>query len=136
MTTPLKNILCIDDESDILEIAKFALENCGRFKIDMCQGGKEALLRMPELDPDLILLDIMMPGMDGIAVYKELRRLPKLANVPVVFMTAKVQPSEVLNYLDMGIEGVIPKPFDPMALPEAVESLWNTQQEKKQALAG
>jgi two-component system, OmpR family, response regulator len=126
-----KNILCIDDETDILEIAKFALENNGRFKFDMCHGGKEALRRAPYLAPDLILLDVMMPGMDGMAVYRELRRMPKFANVPVAFMTARVQPAEVLRYLEMGVEGVIPKPFDPLALPDAVESLWATREERK-----
>ena len=132
MAAPLKNILCIDDENDILDIAKFALENLGHYKLETCCDGKEAVRRAPELAPDLILLDVIMPGMDGITVYTELRRVPKLANVPVVFMTAKVQPSEVLRYLEMGVEGIIPKPFDPLALPEAVESLWKTREEKKQ----
>jgi len=120
----LKNILCIDDEQDILDIAKFALEIAGKYRLDICCGGKEALCRAPALNPDLILLDVMMPGMDGVAVYKALREVPGLKGVPIVFMTAKVQPSEVIEYLDMGVEGVIPKPFDPIALPGAVESMW------------
>jgi CheY-like chemotaxis protein len=127
MTTLLKNILCIDDEQDILDIAKFALETLGNFKLDMCCGGKEALCRAPLLNPDLILLDVMMPGMDGVAVYKALRQVPGFADIPIAFMTARVQPSEVIDYLDMGVEGIIPKPFDPMALPGAVESLWENR---------
>jgi CheY-like chemotaxis protein len=131
----LKNILCIDDEMDILEIAKFALESDGRFKLEMCKGGNEAMKRAKGLAPDLILLDVMMPGIDGLAVYQELRRVPKFANVPVAFMTAKVQPAEVLRYLEMGVEGVIPKPFDPLALPDAVESLWATRKEHNRGTA-
>ena len=131
MAADLKNILCIDDEQDILDIAKFALETLGHFRLEMCCGGKEALARAPAMHPDLILLDVMMPGMDGVTVFRELRQVPSLANVPVAFMTAKVQPSEVLNYLEMGVEGIIPKPFDPLALPEAVESLWKGHDEKQ-----
>src|ERR1700733_9613842 len=104
MTAQLKNILCIDDEQDILDIAKFALEFAGKYRLDICCGGKEALCRAPVLNPDLILLDVMMPGMDGVAVYKALREVPELEHVPIVFMTAKVQPSEVIEYLDMGVE--------------------------------
>jgi CheY-like chemotaxis protein len=135
MASSLKNILCIDDDSDILEIAKFAFENLGRFQLDMCCGGREAIDRASSLNPDLILLDVMMPGMDGISVYKKLRQVPNLANVPVVFMTAKVQPSEVISYLEMGIEGIIPKPFDPLTLPQAVESLWESYNEKSRSIA-
>ena len=131
MAEVLKKILCIDDEEDILEVAKFALENLGHFKFDMCRGGDDALKRASELNPDLILLDVMMPGMDGVTVYRALRQIPALAQVPIAFMTAKVQPSEVIDYLEMGVEGIIPKPFDPLALPEAVESLWKSWQEKK-----
>jgi two-component system OmpR family response regulator len=130
MTAPLKNILCIDDEQDILDIAKFALETLGNYTMEMCHSGKDALCRASMLNPDMILLDVMMPGMDGVAVYKALRQVPGLESVPIVFMTARVQPSEVIDYLDMGVEGIIPKPFDPVALPDAVASLWESRQEK------
>ncbi|MDX2028870.1 MAG: response regulator [Alphaproteobacteria bacterium] len=123
----LQNILYIDDEMDILEIAKFALEQLGNFKMETCCGGQEALTRAPSLNPDMILLDVMMPGMDGVEVFKALREMPELTHVPIVFMTARVQPMEVLNYLDMGVHGIIPKPFDPMTLPEAVQSLWQSR---------
>lgn len=125
----LHNILCIDNESDILEIVKFALETIGNFKLEMCASGKEALERAASSHPDMILLDVMMPGMDGITVFKELRRIPALANVPIVFMTAKVRPAEVLRYQNMGAQGVISKPFDSMALPRVVESLWENRPE-------
>src|ERR1700733_12995374 len=118
-TAPLRSILCIDDEQDILDIAKFALETLGNYHLEMCCGGIEALCRAPLLNPDIILLDVMMPGMDGVAVYKALRQVPGLAHTPIAFMTARVQPSEVIDYLDMGVEGIIPKPFDPIALPSA-----------------
>ncbi len=135
MHATLKNILCIDDEQDILDIAKFALENLGHFKLQTICGGKEALARAPLLRPDLVLIDVMMPGMDGIQVYATLRKIPAFATMPFAFMTAKVQPSEVLRYLEMGIEGIIPKPFDPMTLSGAVLSLWESRRKKESAPA-
>ncbi|MDP9128605.1 MAG: response regulator [Pseudomonadota bacterium] len=125
MTKPLNHILCVDDEEDILEVAKIALEAVGGFQVSICKGGKEALARAPELKPDMILLDVMMPGLDGPATYGQLKLNPSLKNVPVAFMTAKVQPKEVSSYIDIGAIGVIVKPFDPMRLADDIRALWN-----------
>ncbi len=81
--------------------------------------------------PNLILLDVMMPGMDGPSTFRVLQTDPEVAAIPVVFMTAKVQSSEVANYIKLGAVGVVPKPFDPMTLPKQVEALWETFQKKK-----
>ena len=84
----------------------------------------DAVERLPEEVPDIILLDMMMPGMDGVATLERLRRDPACAAVPVVFMTARVQPDEVAAYLALGAEGVIAKPYDPMSLAGQVNELW------------
>jgi CheY-like chemotaxis protein len=90
-----------------------------------CGSGAEALSRLEEFAPDLVLLDVMMPGMDGPATLEALRRLPSGA-VPVVFMTARVQAHEILQYREMGAVDVIAKPFDPMTLAETVQTLWRS----------
>jgi CheY-like chemotaxis protein len=84
----------------------------------------EALRRVAEYAPDLVLMDVMMPGMDGPTTLKKLREKPETAGFPVIFMTAKVQPQEVSSLTSAGAIGVIPKPFDPMALASTVRGLW------------
>lgn len=126
MVEPLKHILCVDDEADILEIAKMALETVGGYQVSTCQSGKEAIARVAQIKADIILLDVMMPGLDGPTTYSKLRAIASLKHVPVVFMTAKVQPKEVAAYIGLGSAGVILKPFDPMQLPGEVEELWRS----------
>lgn len=121
-TTPNK-ILYVEDEPDIRTIARIALETVGKFQVKMCSSGNEALAAVEEFAPDCILLDVMMPGMDGPSVLKALRQMPSCAHVPVIFMTAKVQSSEVAQYKAIGAIGVIPKPFDPMKLAQTVREL-------------
>lgn len=123
-STELKSILYVEDEPDIREIAKIALEMVGGFAVTMCASGDEALKKAPGAQPDLLLLDVMMPGMDGPTTLKALRQLPHLAKTPVIFMTAKVQPKEVEEYKAMGAVDVIPKPFDPMALAQTLRDTW------------
>jgi two-component system, OmpR family, response regulator len=125
-SAPLRRILCIDDESDILEVAQMCLETVGGFDVDTCTGGQEALGKVDEFAPDLILLDVMMPGMNGPETLAALRKKPKLDDVPIVFMTARIQSSEIKSYLKMGAAGVIAKPFDPMGLSSEVERIWET----------
>jgi len=112
----------VEDEADIREVAEFALEDEG-FELLFCAGGQEALAQVAEFAPDLILLDVMMPGMDGPSTLQQLRELPGLATTAVAFLTAKVQPAEVAGFLALGALEVIAKPFDPMALPEQVREL-------------
>jgi CheY-like chemotaxis protein len=123
-----QKVLCIDDERDILKIARFSLERIGHFDVESCQSGMEAITRVDAIQPDIILLDVMMPGMDGFETFKILHDMPVVAKTPVVFMTAKVQPTEIDGYMRMGIAGVIAKPFDPVALPETVRELWHSFQ--------
>ena len=120
----LKKILYVEDEPDIQAVARIALETVGQFTLEVCSSGQEALDRAEGFDPDLILLDVMMPGLDGPDTLTELRKIAGLSDKKVIFMTAKVIYSEVQRYLDLGTIGVIPKPFDPMGLAEQVRSIW------------
>lgn len=121
----LKTILYVEDEPDIREIARISLAEIGGFEVEVCSSGDEALERAAGHQAQLVLIDVMMPGMDGPTTLDHLRRLPGYAQTPVIFMTAKVQPREVDRYMELGALGVIAKPFDPMALAEEVRRLWS-----------
>lgn len=120
----LKRILYVEDDPDIQTVASIALEVVGGFEVKVCSSGKQALEEVMLFAPDLILLDVMMPGMDGPSTLLALRQLPGLKKVPVAFMTAKVQPHEVDQLIALGVESVIAKPFDPMTLSSQVRSIW------------
>jgi len=120
----LKKILYVEDEPDIQAVAKLALEMVGGFTLEVCSSGQEALDKAAGFAPQLILLDVMMPGMDGPATLAALRESPDLDAVPVIFMTAKVQPGEVAHYKELGAVDVIPKPFDPMDLSDTIRKIW------------
>ena len=117
-------VLYVEDEPDIREVTEFALEDEG-FELIPCASGQEALERAGALDrpPDLLLLDVMMPGMDGPTTLQRLRELPRLSATPAIFMTAKVQPDEVAQYKALGALGVIAKPFDAMTLADDIRAL-------------
>lgn len=124
MTQELTRILYVEDDPDIQAIALMVLETIHGFVMEACCSGGEALAKAVSFAPDLILLDVMMPGMDGPETLKGLREFPELATTPVVFMTAKVQPQEVQYYLGLGALGVIAKPFDPMTLAQELRDIW------------
>ncbi|HVR86658.1 MAG TPA: response regulator [Planctomycetota bacterium] len=123
----LRRILMVEDEPDIQAVARVALEAVGGFTVEMCSSGREALSRVKDCNPDLILMDVMMPGLDGPSTLKQLRADPGTAAYPVIFMTAKVQSHEVSRYKDIGGLGVIAKPFDPMTLAASVKTLWEQE---------
>lgn len=124
MSKVLRRVLCVDDESDILEVAKLCLETTAGLDVLCCSSGAELLAVVAEAAPDLIMLDVMMPDMDGPSVLKALRRNPALDGIPVVFLTARVQNAEIEQYLKMGATGVICKPFDPMRLAVQIEEIF------------
>lgn len=125
MAEGLKKILYVEDEPDIAYIARLALETIGGFEVVVCENGTKALLEAPRYLPDLIMLDVMMPEMDGPATLRELRKNPALAHTPVIFMTAKVQPAEISMYKELGALDVIAKPFDPLTLAERIKNIWS-----------
>ncbi len=118
------HIMLVEDEPDIQVVAKLALEAVGGFRVRVCGSGPEAIQEAPVERPDLILMDVMMPGMDGPSAFGALRAGRETSSIPVIFMTAKVQPREVAQYREMGAIGVIPKPFDPMTLSDTVRKIW------------
>jgi len=120
----LMRILYVEDEPDIQTVARLALETLGGFTVAICGSGQEALDRAPDFQPQLILLDVMMPSMDGPTALGMLRALPQFTDTPTIFMTAKVQPAEIAHYLQLGAVDVIPKPFDPMILSSQVQAIW------------
>ncbi|MEN0039547.1 MAG: response regulator [Cellvibrio sp.] len=127
MAQELTRILYVEDDPDIQAIAVMVLETINGFTLEACSCGGDALEKAVAFNPDLVLLDVMMPGMDGPETLKCLRNFPELANTPVVFMTAKVQPQEVEGYLNLGAVGVIAKPFDPMTLAQQLRDIWAKQ---------
>jgi two-component system, OmpR family, response regulator len=121
---PLEKILLAEDDPDIQEIAVMALEDFGEYDVVPCNSGVEAVEKTPQVRPDLILMDVMMPEMDGPTALKTIRQMPDIANIPVIFLTARSQPHEVNEYIAMGAIDVIKKPFDPLSLCEDIEIIW------------
>ncbi|HSF15238.1 MAG TPA: response regulator [Vicinamibacteria bacterium] len=125
MSVPiLKRILLVEDDPDIQEVAALALTSLGRFVVETCSSGPEAIAAVPNFRPQLILLDVMMPGMDGLRTLEALRALPETADAPVVFLTAKAQREEIEKYKRAGAADVLVKPFEPARLPERLEHIW------------
>jgi len=124
MGDSLDKILYVEDEPDIQTVAKLALESVGGFDLLVCASGVEALEKARDFAPDVILLDVMMPGMDGPDTLQALRKVDGLAETPAIFLTAKAMPSEIERYKGLGALDVIAKPFDPMALADQVRGIW------------
>jgi CheY-like chemotaxis protein/HPt (histidine-containing phosphotransfer) domain-containing protein len=118
----LIRILHVDDEPDIREVAEIALGFDPGFTVRSCDSGKDALTVADGWQPDIILLDVMMPVMDGPTTLIRLRDNPNTAGIPVIFMTARAQTRELDRFRSLGAIGVIPKPFDPMTLAASVRS--------------
>ena len=126
MTRPLNRILLVEDDPDIQVVVSLTLSRIGGFTVEVCGSAAEALDVARAFGPELILLDVMMPEMDGLAALHALRKIPETADTPVVFMTAKIQPQEIARYRALGSLGVIPKPFDPTTLADTVREIWKS----------
>jgi CheY-like chemotaxis protein len=113
-------ILHVDDEPDIREIVDLSLGLNPEFEVHACASGEEAIAAAADWSPILILLDVMMPGMDGLTTLAHLRQNPKTSGIPVLFMTARAQTREVEHFRSLGAQGFISKPFDPMTLAGVV----------------
>lgn len=116
-------VLFVDDDSGIRALARLALERKGGFTVEICASGAEALKRAASFSPDVIILDVMMPGMDGIETLRALRKLPETASIPVIFLTANTRAEEVNRYREEGAVEVIAKPFDPLTLASTVAEI-------------
>jgi len=126
MPASLSHIACVDDDPDILLVASMALETVGGLRVTPFTGPRRALEGLSVIQPDLVLLDVMMPEMDGPAFLKTMLAQKELSHMPVIFMTARVQAAEVSHYTALGAVGVVAKPFDPMTLADQVRSIWQT----------
>jgi CheY-like chemotaxis protein len=124
-TRTLRTVLYVDDEADIRTIVQIALSVSRELEVHVGESGLEALTLSRQLQPDVLMLDVMMPDLDGVATLKMLRLDPQIAHIPVIFVTAKATPREVAQLRALGALGVIAKPFDPMKLIDGLRSLWS-----------
>jgi two-component system, OmpR family, response regulator len=124
----LNKILFVDDDTDILSIIKYSLDALEGVTVLTSSKGEEGVEIALAESPDLIILDVMMPNMDGIAVLKALRLLPNCKTTPIAFLTAKVQKSEIEEFMRLGVIGVLEKPFDPIGFPDEILKLWRKSQ--------
>ncbi len=120
----LKTVLYVDDEPDIREIVALSLGLVDDLTIHTCGSGAQAIAGLPSIQPDLVLMDVMMPAMDGPATLGQMRADPATARIPVVFVTAKAMPQQIAQLRELGAAGVIAKPFDPMLLGQQVVTMW------------
>ena len=121
MTT--KSILLIDDEQNLAQVIVVCLESFKGWQVRVANSGKEGLKIVEAVKPDAILLDVMMPEMDGITVFSHLQQNPNTQNIPVILLTAKVQTSDRTRFAQLGVAGVIAKPFEPLKIANQIAEL-------------
>jgi CheY-like chemotaxis protein len=117
----IKRILLVDDDPNIRKLARMSLERVGKCEVSVAESGLEAIELLATVKPDLVVLDVMMPGIDGRTTLTRLKE--QRQDLPVILMTAKVQAEEIEEYLGLGAIGVIMKPFDPLRLPAEITDL-------------
>ena len=122
-----KKILVVDDEDPIREIAALSLQAVGGYAVLTAESGADCLEQAAAQQPDAILLDVMMPGMDGPTTFQTLQSDATTRDIPVVLLTAKVQTSDHRRFAELGVAGVLAKPFDPVALPGQVAEVLGWQ---------
>ena len=116
----------------VREIALIALETVSGFSVVQCSSGQEALNCVEEVQPDLILLDVMMPDMDGEQTFQSIQKIKGFDSTPVIFVTAKAHEEAISALLQKGAAGVVTKPFDPMTLGEQVQAIWTRTRAERQ----
>jgi CheY-like chemotaxis protein len=118
-----KHILLIDDDEDIRAVTRVSLETVGKWVVRTASSGREGLAKAAAAQLDAILLDVMMPEMDGPTTFQHLQADPALRQIPVILLTAKVQASDRRHFSELGVQGVIAKPFDPLTLAKQVAEI-------------
>jgi len=126
MMDTIKKVMLVDDDQNIRLVAQMTLEGLTEWQVVVADSGKAAVETAAKEKPDLIMLDVMMPEMDGPTTFMKLQENLDLRGIPVIFMTAKIQTHELENYLKLGAAGVISKPFDPMTLPDEIGKILST----------
>jgi len=125
MRKVLTSVLYVEDDLHVRTTAKLVMEVIGKIVVRDCSSGQEALRVARDFTPDLILLDVLMPEIDGVSTLSMLRRMPHLANVPALFVTGLTAPEDMARYLEAGAIGVIPKPLVPLRLAGQLHSMWD-----------
>jgi CheY-like chemotaxis protein len=120
----LRRVMCVEDDSDIRMILELSLRQIGGYELCACSSGMEAIEQAPVFRPQLVLLDVMMPGLSGPETLPLLRKIDGMQGVPIVFLTAKAMREEIEALLEHGATGVIVKPFDPVTLPKDIQIYW------------
>lgn len=123
--TELSKILHVEDEEDIREVALLALELIGGFEVEQAELGSVALEKIGGFAPEMILIDVQMPGMSGPETLVEIRKIPGYETIPAIYMTAKITESQKGTLMGEHEIGVIPKPFDPTTLAEQIKTIWS-----------
>jgi two-component system OmpR family response regulator len=122
----LSRILLADDEPDILEISRIALETVGGFSVEVCSSGDALLRRLPEFKPDLVIIDFLMPDMAGVELLRAVRLVPGYEAIPVVFLTGVIRGDDLETLRASEAAEVVLKPFDPMTLADRINGIWDT----------
>lgn len=126
---PLKRILYLEDDLNLQKFVNISLSDIGKYELKVCGSGREVLEEAEEFNPDLFLLDIMLPDMSGPSVLKELRNNPKFKDTPAIFISAKFIGHEFKAYRELGVLAVIRKPFDPLTLPSTIKAIYEEDHE-------
>jgi CheY-like chemotaxis protein len=127
----IEKILLVDDDPTVRKLATMSLERVGKWQVVSANSGSEALSLLPSVRPDLVILDVMMPKLDGMSTLKKLRAIPDCEKLPVILMTAKMQDGDISADSDIDIAGIIFKPFDPMTLPQEIRKILEQQEVPK-----
>jgi len=118
----------VDDDQDILTIAKYSLENLKDMEIHYLSSSEKAIQDALSFHPDIVFLDVMMPEMDGVSLFRTFKLIPSLSKTLVVFLTAKTQKEELESYLKLGVTDIIIKPFNALTLPQTILNIWDRNQ--------
>jgi two-component system, OmpR family, response regulator len=121
---PLNRVCYVEDDEDIQRIVRMSLERIGKMTVEIVTDPNKAIDAMSAFKPDLVLLDWMMPGMDGPTLFREMKREPRVSSLPVVFITAKASQVELQELSTLGAAGAISKPFSPKDLPDQLRAIW------------
>lgn len=121
---PLTRVCYVEDDEDIQRIVRMSLERIGKMTVELVSDPLVAIDRIGAFKPELVMLDWMMPGMDGPTLFKKMREVPELSQLPVVFITAKASQRDLDDLRAMGAVGTISKPFSPKDLPETLRAIW------------
>jgi CheY-like chemotaxis protein len=120
----LKRIMYVDDDPDLQDIVRLSLETRGGFTVTCCDSGNQALEEIAAFKPDLVILDMVLPGMNGLQLLERMRKLRGTPSIPVIFLTSKISPHHMEEYKELGVIGVINKPLNPLELRHQLREIW------------